>query len=1125
LGNHPHFVVLADDDRLDEFVQALGFFAPEFVPKILPRFDVNPLSGLTPAPRISAQRVGWLTAAHSAQPGQIFVATAEALSQLTMPVEFLSSRVRTLRVGTDLGTRFAQELTDLGYQPAPVVEDVGSFSLRGGLIDVFPPGCGRPLRIELFGDSIESIREFDPESQRSTAQRREELVLPPAREVLFCDETQAQLRPWFFRQLEGRTVEVSEREAVLHSIQQAQHFPEADFLISGFFAQPSLPLEHVGHPDSLLWIVNPVDCLRSVDARLEQLRSEAKANDSHVLRVGAEEFLRPIDQWPLQTTLASVEVSGLAVDDFNSSGQQERQKLELSTTRLKMRAPDAGTELADSTALRIRSWRSEGLLVLVSTSTVGQAQRLRILFEKHDLRGQIAADGAADFESWLAEQRSASDLVHIIPRALPESLRFNEERLAVLRDEDFFGRKQRRRETSSAAQSSQQVTSLALSDFQIGDRLVHVLHGIGRYDGLQVMSISGAPAEFIQLSYKDGDKLYLPIYRIGQLHKYAGAASEVPLDKLGSQQWSKTTGKVRNQLRELAADLLKLYAERSQSHRPAFPRSTDEIQRFADSFLYDETADQLKAIEAIERDMLGPQPMDRLVCGDVGFGKTEVAMRAAFHAALGQRQVAVLAPTTVLSFQHHETFVKRFKGWPIEIRALNRFVPPSEIKKTLSEVKEGKVDILIGTHRLLSKDVAFKNLGLLVIDEEQRFGVVHKEKIRKLRVNVDTLTMSATPIPRTLNMSLVGMRDLSLINTPPHDRLPTRTFVCKFDSETIRRAILSEMQRGGQVFFLHNRVQSIYALVDEIRQLVPEARIRVGHGQMPEHELEQTMMAFFRHEIDVLVCTTIVESGIDNPRANTMFIDNAHQLGLSQLYQLRGRVGRSKERAYCYLLIPPNRRLEQDAQERLKVIQENTALGSGIRIAQHDLELRGAGNILGEDQSGHIDAVGYEMYLELLEEALQEARGEPVTAAIEPDINIAVPALIPESYMPDLRMRLSYYKAMTQIESANDMDQIEEQMRDQFGQPPEPVLNLLGLMLIRRVCQELGIRDLSAGQKSVSLAFTESTPLPPQTVVQLAQKQGKRYGLTPDMRLIVRMEQISWPLIYDELLKLRQLCN
>jgi transcription-repair coupling factor (superfamily II helicase) len=485
----------------------------------------------------------------------------------------------------------------------------------------------------------------------------------------------------------------------------------------------------------------------------------------------------------------------------------------------------------------------------------------------------------------------------------------------------------------------------------------------------------------------------------------------------------------------------------------------------------------------------------------------------------------VVAPTTVLTFQHLETFKKRFAKWPVVIKSLNRFVSQKEITQTLKELKEGKVDIVIGTHRLFSQDVQFKDLGLMIVDEEQRFGVKHKERLRKIKGGLDTLAMSATPIPRTLNLSLVGIRDLSLINTAPVDRLATRTFVTKFNSDTIRKAITSEVARGGQIYFIHNRVQSIHGLADELRKIVPEVRFKVAHGQMEEGQLEKVMVEFFHHEIDMLVCTTIVESGMDVSSANTIFIDNSQQLGLSQLYQLRGRVGRSKERAYCYLMVPPNGKIDKDAQERLRIIQENTALGSGIRIAQYDLELRGAGDILGEEQAGHVNAVGYELYLELLEDAVRTAKGEaPLDSDVEPEINVRIPALIPDKYIPDLRVRLAYYKSLSDIESPEDIDRIEDELRDQFGKPPDQVINLMGLMLIRHVCKDLSVRDLSSGESSVTLAFTEKTKLPPQKVIELASRANKKYSITPDNRLRVRINEITWPRIHDELIYLQSLC-
>ncbi|MBC7370262.1 MAG: transcription-repair coupling factor, partial [Bdellovibrionaceae bacterium] len=767
---------------------------------------------------------------------------------------------------------------------------------------------------------------------------------------------------------------------------------------------------------------------------------------------------------------------------------------------------------------KLTRWKEDGYKVFVGIKNQTQMDRLAHFIDRLDFKPLKVDAQEYLWDTWTQDQTSSQNIIHIIPRYLPESLRLEEEHIIFLREVDFFGKKQRAAETSGAEDFQKKAKRLSFGDLKPGDLVVHVKHGVGQYEGLKLMPIGGIDSEFIQVGYKDKDKLYLPVYRVGQLQKYSGASQTTVLDKLGGVGWEKTKSKVKHQLRDIAHDLLALYAKRLELYRPPFVFNDGEYAQFESGFPYEETNDQLRAIRDITKDLTGDKPMDRLICGDVGFGKTEVAMRAAFFAIQNQKQVVVLAPTTVLTFQHLETFKKRFEGWPVTVRALNRFVSASDAKKTLKECAEGKVDILIGTHRVLSKDVAFKDLGLMIIDEEQKFGVTHKEKMKKMRNSVDSLTLSATPIPRTLNMSLVGARDLSLINTAPVDRLPTRTFVTKFDEETIRKAITAEIGRGGQVYFIHNRVQSIYGLADEIRAIVPEARIRVGHGQMNEHDLEKTMLEFFHHEVDVLVCTAIVESGMDIPRANTMFIDSAHMFGLSQLYQLRGRVGRSKARAYCYLMMPRGKKLEKDAQERLKIIQENSALGSGIKIAQYDLELRGSGNILGDDQSGHVNAVGYELYMDLLQEALAEAKGEDMTdIELDPEINLRIAAMIPESYIADIRIRLSYYKALADISSNEELDRIEEELKDQFGDIPEATLNLMGVMLIRKLCKELGVRDLSAGIKSISLIFTEKTLLKPETAIQMAMRENKKYSLTPDNRLNIRMNNISWGSVYEEL--------
>ena len=721
------------------------------------------------------------------------------------------------------------------------------------------------------------------------------------------------------------------------------------------------------------------------------------------------------------------------------------------------------------------------------------------------------------WNEWGAAQQKHSDLIHLLPHPLFHSYRLPGEKIVFFRDDDFLGQRKRRLKSTTAEQNKK-AFQLDFSDLKSGDLIVHKLHGVGIFDGLKVMGIDGVNAEFVQLSYKDKDKLYLPIYRIHQIQKFSGPQGSRIIDKLGGTQWEKTKNKVKKHLRDMAADLLKLYAARANAERPPFSYPDDDYVAFESTFPFEETVDQAKAISDVLSDMSGDKPMDRLICGDVGFGKTEVALRAAFKCVEDGRQVGLIAPTTILTFQHFQNFKKRMKNWPVTVRPLNRFVPKSEIKQTLEELKEGKVDIVIGTHRLLSKDIEFKDLGLLVIDEEQKFGVKHKEKIRQIRKMVDTLTMSATPIPRTLNMSLVGIRDLSLINTAPIDRLPTRTFICRFDKETIRKAIESELQRGGQVFFLHNRVQSIEALASELREIVPNLRLGIGHGQMEEHQLEKTMVAFFNKEIDVLLCTTIIESGMDIPNANTMFIDNAHQFGLSQLYQLRGRVGRGKERAYCYLIVPNNKKMDKEAQERLRIIQENTALGSGIRIAQHDLELRGAGDLLGEEQSGHINAIGYEMYMELLENAIKEQKGESIdNEDVDPEINLKIPALIPDNYIPDIRVRLNYYKALSNIDSEDELDRFEQEIHDQFGKLPEPLVNLMGLMLIKNQCKELKVKDLTQSRVGISLTFYDKNPLSIDKVLKLCQLENKKYTLTPDSRLVIRIKEVTWPRVIEEL--------
>ncbi len=1117
----PHLIVFSKQSEALQFAQTLEFFDPHFKSTVFEHYDVSPYSSLYSKAEIPAHRVGTLFQAQSAKAGDVFITSVGALLQKTIPFQTLSKSALILEPGAEILDNFNETLQELGYQNSPFAEDVGQVSTRGGIIDIFSPAHPHPIRIELFGDVIESMRFFHKDDQRSFAPV-EKIVILPVREVLYDDETLDQTVRRYRESVDPKKINKEEFDDIVRSLALKRYFQGIDFLLPYFYSKPETLLDHFNGALNI-WLVDPLEIQRKADELLAEMKSDYEQADHQVIRPRVQDLFVTFEGLEYPPDSRRVEMSRILVGE-----DQMRQDSEESDSHLPYRSyeiieitPDQGPSSQHdlwikSLQNRFLTWTETGYKIFVSARTQSQSERLKLLFERMDCL-PVICNQARDWFGWRMDQERNPKVIHIIPQAIFESVRLADDHLIFLREENFFGKKTRSY-SSDQEQFQKQAQRLSFGDLKPGDCVVHVKHGVGVYEGLKVMPIQGVDAEFIQLSYKDKDKLYVPVYNVGQLRKYSGHAANIPLDKLGGTQWEKTKVKVKGHLRDLAADLLSLYAQRAHLTRPPFSVPDGDYQSFESSFAYDETDDQLRAIRDVIRDMTEPKPMDRLICGDVGFGKTEVALRAAFKAVQDHKQVAILAPTTVLAFQHLETFKKRMANWPVVVRGLNRFVEPAEVKKTVSDLKEGKVDILIGTHRVLSKDVTFKNLGLLVIDEEQKFGVAHKERIRKVRVNVDTLAMSATPIPRTLNFSLMGIRDLSLINTAPVDRLPIRTFICKFEPETIRKAIRSEINRGGQVFFIHNRVQSIYALAEELKEIVPDVRIQVAHGQMQEHELEQAMVRFFNKEVDVLLCTTIVESGMDIPNANTMFIDNAHQLGLSQLYQLRGRVGRSKQRAYCYLILPRGRTLDKEAQERLKVIQENTALGSGIRVAQYDLELRGAGNILGEEQSGHVDSVGYELYLELLNEAIHEVRGDaPSVASLDPEINLRIPAMIPDQYISDVRIRLSYYRALSQIENDRELENIEQELTDQFGKPPEPVMNLMGLMLIRLMCKQLGIRDLSAGPKNISLIFTPHTPLKTEIIVQLAMKENKKYSVTPDSRLNVRMNTISWTRVYEEL--------
>lgn len=1108
----PNLVVLRDMGEAQRFLKLfrlLNRFSGGLAYKlhVLPPHDISPYSGLYSNRQLMLQRLEWVYRASFAGPGDIFIAPIKALAQKTLPIEMLLPHSHEFKINDELPENLGKFLSDLGYQSVPLVEDAGSYSQRGGIVDIFSPAQKWPVRIELFGDQIESLRFFDPRSQRSLDEISNFAVIP-AHEILFNEESILRT----CKKLDGMTSE-SDISYIQTHLRTETYFDGIEFLLPYFYKDSAYPTEFFSKIPTAWW-VDSVATEASLITDLSVLDEEYSQLETHLPK--PKELYADIDELSLLLKGRRIEIENLEISD-----NSEKTQLDFYSRPILPAKVATFQERLEALTKKTVEWKAAKSAVLIFGTSETQFKRVQNAFMSENLILKWVGENNPSLDELKQEQSGSSRTVHFIMGELDTSYHAQGEAVVFVSFENFLKKTEGR--SSRVQTEMSKAEALSFSELREGDPIVHVSHGVGMYLGLKVMNISGVDAEFLELKFKDNDKLYLPIYRLNQVHKYTGAGPNPILDKLGGKGWEKTKAKVQTRLREIASELVQLYAKRISLRRPNYDVNSHDLQMFEDAFPYEETSDQLRAINDIKKDLHDSKPMDRLVCGDVGFGKTEVAMRAAFIAASQRRQVAVLAPTTILTFQHFETFKKRFKDWPIKIAVLNRFIAPSEANKTLADLKSGAVDIIIGTHRLLSQDVGFKDLGLLIFDEEQKFGVKHKEKIRHMRNHVDTLSMSATPIPRTLNMGLLGIRDLSLINTAPHDRLPTRTFVSKFDMSVIKKSAMDEIKRGGQIFFLHNRVQSIYTLADELREALPKVRMAVAHGQMDEHELEKTIVSFFNKEIDMLVCTTIIESGMDIPNANTMFVDQAHALGLSQLYQLRGRVGRSKQRAFCYLLIPRSGNIDDIAKERLRILQQNTALGSGIQIAQYDLELRGAGTLLGEEQSGSVDAIGYEMYMDLLEQAIHEAKGEPPKDQVEPEINLKIKALIPHSYMPDIRLRLSYYKALSGIQNVEDLDSIENDLRDQFGPPPEEVFNLMGLMMIRHACKELGIRDVSSGASAISLAFTEKTKLPASKVVELSLLPNKKYALTPDNRLKIRMNSITWQNILEEVGYLKKL--
>ena len=989
----------------------------------LPGWEVPPFETVSPTRETLAARAEGLY--HLLQtPNPIVVTTVEGWAQRVPPRDAFRDAVTYVVAGETMAPgALVGRLVESGYHRVPLVQDPGDVALRGGIVDVFPTGYMAPVRLEFVGDEVESVREFDAASQRSL-DRLEEVLLLPAREFGL-----SRLDAVAARAVDTRAAEVGmarqDRRDLVEAVRGGLALPAIELVLPYLYDRLDALADYLP-PGTVVWTAGAGE----VDAVLEAWWTNVEARAEEAAQAGRfhpppERLLLDPGAWR-QALAPHARVEVEALDRLAGDGLRVAT---YSTDSLALRA-DAGAETPlAAAAARLIGWHRDGVRLVLVAPTPAQRERLAVWLGGHGV--EALSSGASFAQALGAPARTPLVLSGELSRGawLPA------DRLALVTEAEVFGEPRVVRRSRRGRGAGDVLSTLA--QLRPDDFVVHMDHGIGVYRGLRHMQVADTEGDYLHLEYAGGDRLYVPTDRINVVQRYVSGESAAPaLDKLGGTSWERVKAKTRESVLAMAHELIALYAGREAHGRVPYAARDGLYQEFVARFAFEETPDQQRAIDEVLADLEGEKPMDRLVCGDVGFGKTEVAMRAAFLAVLAGKQVAVLVPTTILAQQHSETFVKRFEGYPITIGTLSRFRSAAENKATIEQLATGRLDVVIGTHRLLQKDVAFEKLGLLIVDEEHRFGVKDKERIRALRSTLDVLTLTATPIPRTLNMALSGIRDLSVIETPPVDRLAIRTYVTRFDEGVIRDAIVRELGRGGQVFFVHNRVQNIEQMARRIGEIVPEARVAVAHGQMAEGPLEKTMLAFMHGDTNVLVTSAIIESGLDIPAANTVLINRADTFGLAQLYQIRGRVGRSHQRAYAYLLIPGEHLISGEAQQRLRVLQELDDLGGGFRLAAHDLELRGAGNLLGKQQSGTITAVGLELYTNMLEQAVRELRGETVAADIEPEIQLGIAAYVPETYVPDVNQRLLVYKRLAGIRGLPDLEAIAAELVDRYGPDP-----------------------------------------------------------------------------------------
>ncbi len=1113
--------VARDDRRLQTLAEALAFFAPDVEVVQVPAWDCLPYDRVSPSVEIVARRVeafARLAEAPTAPGPRVVLTTVNAAVQrVPAPAVFAQAR-RYVATGIRLDRDDLQSfLVNQGYRRAQTVREPGEYAARGDILDVFPPSAEEPVRLDLFGDTVERLRSFDPISQLTTG-KLESLTLRPMGEA-FLDDASIQRFRRNYRALFGA---VTDDDPLYAAISEGRPRNGMEHWLPLFHEAMATLFDYVpGGPVSL-----DGDALEGRDNRIAQV-ADFQAAREQVGQAGGQAYkpLPPamlfLDAEEWDKRLAERPVFYLSPFGAPAASESEavpahildaggRPGVTFTESRL-----DPNQDLYAAFGRYVSQLRQDGKRLLLTGYTAGAVDRLKSLLAEHGIEGLTSAEDYA--EARRQDPRAIGLIV------LPLEHGFDSPDLAVVTEQDLLGERLARPARSRKRKADQFISEI--SALNPGDLVVHVEHGIGRFEGLETISVSGAPHDCLRLVYDGGNKLFLPVENLEMLSRYGSEEAGVQLDKLGGTAWQARRAKVKQRIKELADRLINIAAQRHLNRAATLTPPEGAFDEFCARFPYPETEDQLSAIAATLEDMASGKPMDRLVCGDVGFGKTEVALRAAFVAVMSGYQVGVVVPTTLLARQHFETFQQRFRDLPVRIGQLSRMVSQKEANRVKREMADGQLDIVVGTHAMLGKNVRFQRLGLLVVDEEQHFGVRQKEKLKELSTNVHVLTMTATPIPRTLQMALTGVREMSLITTPPVDRLAVRSFVLPFDPVVIREALMREHKRGGQSFYVCPRVRDIPDVAAQLAELVPELSVVQAHGQMGADALEKAMTAFYEGQYDILLCTNIIESGLDIPATNTLIVHNADLFGMAQLYQLRGRVGRSKVRAYAYLTTPARKRLSTSAEQRLRVLETLDTLGAGFTLASHDLDQRGAGNLLGDEQSGHVKEVGVELYQQMLEEAVAHARGGESGETAEeqdwtPQINIGMPVMIPEGYVADLNVRLSLYRRLADLKDRQEIDAFATEMIDRFGELPEAVENLLAVVHIKCLCREANIERVDAGPKGATVSFRDNSFAAPEKLVQFISQEPGTAKLRPDHKLVVKRD---WAMAQNRLTGLRRL--